>query len=200
MTMTRSETALPQKAERYLFDPETLHGIARRAVGQTHDEMCKTICDGLATAYPGYIDTEQEWIFSCAGGAVGVMKVLHASLSEYVIIFGSAIGTEGFSGRYRIGIHDFLTAGECWTYTDDNVGQRVVSKAGDHLYLSPERVKGFRILENTWMLEYGRGPIPTALPFALADAIFSMLDGETLWKTLWIYGRLVTRNLLKGKV
>ena len=128
------------------------------------------------------------------------MKVLYASLSEYVIIFGSAVGTEGFSGRYRIGIHDFILSGECWTYTDDNVGKRVITRPGERVYLAPERVKGFRVTEETWMLEYGRGPIPTALPFALADAVFSMLDTETIFRTLWVYGGLVTRNLLRGQV
>jgi C-8 sterol isomerase len=191
----------PAKRSRFLiFDPDKLHAIARRAVGLPFERMVQTVADDLAREYPTHIETKPNWIFSCAGGAVGVMTVLHGSLSEYIVIFGSAIGTEGFSGRYRIGIHDFVLAGEMWTYTGDNVGERVIHKAGDRAYLRPDQVKGFKFPEACWLLEYGHGPVPTALPFALGDAAFSMMDGETIWKTLWHYGRLVTKELRQGKI
>ncbi|MGZ3319334.1 MAG: ERG2 family protein, partial [Isosphaeraceae bacterium] len=184
----------------YIFDPDKLHAIARRAVGLPHDQMVEFVIDELAREYPGHIETKQEWIFSCAGGAVGVMTILHGSLSEYLAIFGTAIGTGGFSGRYRIGVYDCVLAGEMWTFTGDRVGTRVIHKAGDQSYLRPDQVKGWRFPEACWLLEYGHGPIPTSLPFALADSVFSMMDGETIWKSLWLYGRLVVKELLQGKI
>jgi C-8 sterol isomerase len=45
------------------------------------------------------------------------------------------------------------------------------------------KVKGFRLVENCWLLEYGRGPVPTALPMGLSGAVQS-LDGGVIWKTL----------------
>jgi C-8 sterol isomerase len=184
----------------YIFDPDKLHEIARRAVGLPHDQMVQQVIDDLAREYPSHIEKKVEWIFSCAGGAIGVMTIIHGSLSEYIVIFGSAIGTEGFSGRYRVGIHDFVLAGEMWTYTGENVGERVIHRVGDHAFLRPDQVKGFRFPEACWLLEYGRGPVPTALPFALADSVFSMIDGETIWKTLWLYGKQVVKELLQGKI
>ena len=39
----------------------------------------------------------------------------------------------------------------------------------------------------TWMLEYGRGFIPSTMGFALADTIFSTQDVLTLYYTFRIY-------------
>ena len=39
----------------------------------------------------------------------------------------------------------------------------------------------------TWMVEYGRGVIPSTLGFALADTMFSTLDPLTLLHTARIY-------------
>src|SRR5687767_7433916 len=89
------------RRSRHVFDPDRLHQIAQLGVGKPHEEMVDAVVAGLEREYGEWI-TPQPWIFNMAGGAVGVMKILHASLSEYLLIFGSAIGTEGFSGRYRI--------------------------------------------------------------------------------------------------
>lgn len=184
----------------YIFDPETIHRIGKKAVGLPHAAMCQLVIDELAREYPGHVETKQDWIFNITAGATGVMTVIHASLSEYVIIFGSPVGTEGFSGRYAVEIWDAVLSGEMWTYTDDDVGRKVVSKPGDLALLKRERVKGFRIADETWLLEYGRGIIPSALPLALGDSIFSSMDYYTVVKTLWVYGRLTLRELLKGKI
>ena len=184
----------------HIFDPDVIHRVAKMGIGLPHREMCQVVMDELARLYPGHIETRQDWMFNMVAGATGVMTILHASLSEYVIIFGSPIGTEGFSGRYAVEIYDAVMAGEMWTYTDDAIAERVITKPGDMAHLARERVKGYRIEHQTWMLEYGRGLIPTALPLGVGDAIFSAMDFYTVWKTLSSYGRLTLKSLARGKI
>lgn len=182
----------------YVFDRETLQAIARKGLGKPHEEMVRIVVAELARAYPAHIDAnpERRWLFSLTAGAAGVMTLLHASFTEYLIIFGTPIGTEGFSGRYRMDIHDFLMAGEIWTYRPNRCGVREVVRPGDHTVLRRGEVGGFRIPEAAWMLEYGRGFVPAAFPLVLGDVIFSAADGTTLVETVWIYGKMALRELL----
>jgi hypothetical protein len=184
----------------YLFDPVTLHEISKKGVGLPFDGMVSVVSDELSRAYPGHIETTPNWIFSLAGGATGIMTILHASLSEYIIIFGTPVGTEGFSGRYHIDIYDYVMAGEMRTYTERDLGEPRVSGPGEWQVLHRGQVKGFKLPEAVWLLEYGRGPIFTALPMALGDAVFSGMDATTIVRTLWNYGKLAARELFRGKI
>jgi C-8 sterol isomerase len=184
----------------WVFDPDRLHEIARGAVGLPREEMFGKVVEDLARAWPGHVETRQHWLFNLAAGATGIMTVLHGSLSEYVILFGTPVGTEAFSGRYRLDIYDFVLCGEMWTYLEDRHAERVVTRPGERALLPRGRVKGFRLLEDTWMLEYGRGIIPASLPGAMADALFSALDGTIIVDTIRVYGRQVIRELLRGKI
>ncbi len=184
----------------YLFDPLKLHEISKKGVGLPFEGMVSVVSDELSRTYPGHIETKPNWIFSLAGGATGIMTILHASLSEYVIIFGTPVGTEGFSGRYHIDIYDYVMAGEMRTYTEQHLGEARVSKPGEWQVLNRGQVKGFKLPDAVWLLEYGRGPIFTALPMALGDAVFSGMDATTIVRTLWNYGKFVTRELLRGKI
>jgi hypothetical protein len=183
----------------HIFDPQRLHDISRRATGLPHREMVRTLIDDLASTYPGHIESREDWFMSVVGGATGIMTVLHCSLSEYLFIFGTPVGTEGFSGRYRHDIVDFLIAGEMWTYTEEACGARTITRPGEVAYLHPGQAKGFRVSEDSWMLEYGRGPVIACLPMALTGAVMS-LDGKTIWKTLSVSTRLICRELRQGKV
>ena len=183
----------------YLFEPTRLHEISKEVVGVPHHQLYDEVAQRLADAYPGHVETRCSWIFNNAGGAMGQLALLHASLSEYVILFGTPIGTEGHSGRYRTEVHDFVIAGEMWCYHEGET-ERTVYKAGDAAYLGPSRVKGYRIPDFAWMVEYGRGAIPTMLPFGLADSVLSTLDLRNVGRTLWHYGRLTVKELRQGKI
>ena len=184
----------------YLFDPLLLHEITRKHCGLPHEEMVQGITDLLLRAYPRHIETRRRWLFNLAGGYVGVMSILHASLSEYVLLFGAPLGAHGFSGRYLMDVYDFMLSGELSAFTDTAFQTPTVTRPGELALLPWGKAKGFRLTDGSWMLEYGRGIIPASLPFALGDAFFSSFDLVTIAKTLWQYGGLVVKELLKGKI
>lgn len=183
-----------------VFDPDILHSIAQGAVGLAFEPMCRLIASSLAREWPDHVDPEPRWMFNLAGGTTGAIGILHASLSEYVLLFGSPVGTEGFSGRFLLDIHDFVVAGEMSTFVEGRWGERVVTRPGERALLPKGQVKGFSIQPGTWMLEYGRGLVPTSLPMALGDVLLSGQDVRTVAKTVHSWGRLVVKELLRGKI
>lgn len=62
--------------------------------------MFTKIALDLEKKYPGHILPEEsrQWQFVNAGGWMGSMYLLHASLTEYVLFFGTAVDTQGHSG------------------------------------------------------------------------------------------------------
>jgi C-8 sterol isomerase len=184
----------------YLFNPDHLHEVARRHVGLPHEKMVQGITDELVRVYPGHVETKPVWIFNLAGGYVGVMAILHASLSEYVLLFGAPIGAQGFSGRYLMDVYDFMLEGELSAFTEEHFQEPIITRPGELALLRRRHAKGFKLTQGSWVLEYGRGLIPASLPFALGDAFFSCFDLVTIFRTLWHYTRLVVKELWKGKI
>jgi C-8 sterol isomerase len=182
------------------LDPEKLAAIAKGAVGLPREALFQKVIDDCATAWPDLIERRQDWMFNLCAGAVGMMTILHASLSEYLILFGTSVGTEAFSGRYRIDIWDWVLEGEMWTYTEQAFRNRLVTTPGEGAFLPRGHAKGYRLREDSWLLEYARGPVPTALPMGLGDAVFSGQDPRTIFKTLTGYGRQVVGQLARGKI
>ena len=184
----------------YIFDPAVIHEIGKKGVGLPPEEMVPVIMNELAAAYPGHVAKEAKFIFSIVAGITGIMTVLHGSLSEYIVLFGTPVGSEGFSGRYGLDIYDVVISGEMWTYTEENFLRREVHRAGEMAALKKGQAKGVKLHEDLWLLEYGRGFVPGCLPLALADAMLSCLDPLTVGKTLAHYGKLVIGELMQGKI
>ena len=183
----------------YIFDPKTLHEIANSALGLPHEAMFQRVIDELDRHYPNRIRKTQHWIFNNAAGAMGSLTLLYGSLSEYIIIFGTPIGTEGHSGRYSADVHDFMLDGEMWTFYPGDF-ERTVSLPGDAALLKRGSSKGYRVPDHAWMLEYARGWIPFMLPTGVADNLFSNLDFKSALDLHWDYAKLCIRELLRGKI
>lgn len=183
----------------YVFEPDILREMAMSSIGLPRQQMFDAITEALAARYPGYISQEPEWFINNAGGAMGTLTFLYASLSEYIIFFGTPIGNQGHTGRYSF-VEDWfwVLEGELWYFTEGRT-EREVYRAGDEIHLQKRQAKGYRIVDNAWALEYARGWIPTMLPFGLADTVFSTLDYRTAFKTFRIYGKHLTRNWVRRK-
>lgn len=77
----------------YIFDTGHLHDLAQRAVA-AHPNDTRAIAGFITSELKGhaklssYVSDNGEWILNNAGGAMGGMTILHASITEYLIIFG----------------------------------------------------------------------------------------------------------------
>jgi C-8 sterol isomerase len=180
----------------YVMDPDVLGEIVRGAVHLPLEAALDQITRDLDARFPGRVYTgPRKWIFNNAGGAMGQIALLYASLNEYVLIFGTPIGTEGHSGRYATDVYDYMIDGEMLCYVEGDL-EATTFKPGDCAHLGRARAKGYRVKDRAWMLEYSRGPVFLMLPFGLADTVFSTLDMTTLARTLGTYGKFVARSML----
>lgn len=182
-----------------VFDPTELHSIASRFIGQPLPTLVDGLVGALAERWPRHIRTRDEWILNNAGGAMGQMRVLHASITEYLIIFGSPIGTEGHSGRFAADDWFIILDGEQWAY-EEGALEREVYRPGDVHHLRRGVAKGYRMPDRCFALEYARGFIPGMLPFGFADALTSTMDMRSLAKTVRVYAESTVSQLLIGKV
>ena len=69
---------------------------------------------------------------------------------------------------------------------------------GDTVYHDPGVVTGVQWTAGTVMVEYGRGFIPSSLPFALADSIFSAVDFYNVYKIFKAYGLALLNEIMLG--
>jgi len=82
------------------------------AAGKDHEATFALVEEKLRQRFPNHIlpKSNTEWIFVNAGGWMGAMYVLHASLTEYILFFGTAIDTSGHSGEEG-GVDDWWVVG-----------------------------------------------------------------------------------------
>jgi hypothetical protein len=83
-----------------VFDLKELGEIANKGIILPRDRMFTVVHEELLRRYPEHIRKNPRWIFNIAGGATEQIQILHGPLSEYLIFFGTPIGTEGHSRRY----------------------------------------------------------------------------------------------------
>lgn len=209
----------------YIFSPEQLKQISAAAIEQHGNNTEAIVSNIIATlnqidGVKPYINFDEEWVFNNAGGAMGAMYIIHASkpihsfhnflhsltkplsgITEYLIIFGTAIGTEGHTGRHTADDYFHILSGTQLAYAPGpGVYTPEIYPAGSVHHLRRGDVKQYKMESACFALEYARGWIPPMLGFGYADTFSSTLDFPTLWATTRITGREMIGNLVKGKL
>lgn len=179
----------------YLFDPEVLGEVVRMHLGLPVEQQFAGVSQTLRSIYGDHVSPGQRWMWSTAGGTMCAICPLHVSPSEYLLFCGTAIGSEGHSGRHRADMYELVMSGELWTYEAGSF-ERKVHRPGDLVTLTRGSANGSKLQPGLWMLEYARGNVPSLFPFALADTLFSTLDYGDLRSQLSVSTKLMFKELL----
>jgi C-8 sterol isomerase len=177
----------------YIFEPEVLRDIVRMHMHLPIEQQFPAVAQTLREVYGEHVSLGERWMWSNAGGIMCAISPLHVSHNEYLLFCGTAIGSEGHSGRHRADIYDAVMAGDLWTYEAGSF-ERHQYKAGDLACLRRGTANGSKLQAGAWLLEYARGNVPSLFPFALGDTLFSTLDTTDLLAQLGISTRLMTKE------
>lgn len=188
----------------YSIDPQMLSQVCREALDQKLEGLAlfDAVRERLAVAYPDLVENRRRcWLGSKAGGILGKLTFLHVGFTEYLLIFGSPSGTQGFSGRYNfMEVHKVLLAGKIVSYDlESDQVEPMVLLPGDSSCMKKGECRGMTIHPGSWHLEYARGPNITAMPFGLAETLLSSVEFRTLWLTMSEYTRLILKRLFRSR-
>ncbi|CAR26958.1 hypothetical protein ZYGR_0I02280 [Zygosaccharomyces rouxii] len=189
----------------YIFDPQTLSEISNRVIasqkGNTTEGLLRSMRDELANHYgPQFINEykDEDWVFNNAGGAMGQMIILHASISEYVILFGSAVGTEGHTGVHFADDYFTILKGQ-QTAASAHLTEPEIYEPGMTHHLVKGTPKQYSMPQGSFALELAQGWIPCMLPFGFLDTFTSTLDVINLYRTVYLTGRDMIKNLVQNQ-
>ncbi|KAI5479576.1 C-8 sterol isomerase (erg-1) [Pseudohyphozyma bogoriensis] len=165
----------------YIFDRHEMHKLAQEAVALHPNDapsIFNHIVTSLQSTHPsfaintpfsatpltvasngsvsGYEANDAEWVWNNAGGAMGSMFIIHASITEYLIFFGTPLGTEGHSGRHTADDYFHILVGEQWAAKAGALGMERYPAGSVH-HLRRGTVKQYKFHEGGFALELAQG-------------------------------------------
>lgn len=154
--------------------------------GPSHRAVMDEAHRQLYAEYPNVMfpvnSTETQWAFNSIGGSLAEIRLLYASLWEYVALWGSPLASGGFSGRYgRLDVWDIMLGGRMRSYSptaeDPDVFEYINKGEGSATcsaktyqtsVLRHGEGRHFLIEDGTYMIDYGRGNILSVLSSGVA--------------------------------
>lgn len=158
----------------FIFSPTKLQQISQNAISihsssshsNTTEALLRRITQDLRAEYGEAVQdwSGDDWFFNNAGGAMGTMVILHASVSEYLILFGTALQTEGHSGVHLADDYFTILTGHQHAAKAGELSARVF-RPGDQHHLRRGEAVQYSMPGPCFALELAQGWIPAMLPF-----------------------------------
>ncbi|CAB08601.1 C-8 sterol isomerase erg2 [Schizosaccharomyces pombe] len=189
----------------YQFDPAKLQELSKQSIALYANDtkaLLYDLSDRLVAEYGDLITpvNQDEWVHNNAGGAMGTMFILHASFSEYLIFFGTPIGTEGHSGVHMADDYFTILRGRQLAASANDLEARVYLPGDQHVHPWGHTAQySMPSGEPCFALELAQGWIVSMLPFGFMDGLFSTIDFGTLYKTVYFTAGRMLKSVLMGK-
>ncbi len=163
---------------RYVMDVATLEAVAAEVRGMEGPDgadraaLVAAAQDALHDAWPELIEAAPAgtWWFNSVGGSLASIQVLWCSPHEYVALWGSPVPTDGFSGRYdKLDVWDVMITGRMASYAPGEHTATWYENGGTHptSFLSRGEGRHFSLQDGAYMIDYGRGWLPSAMRVGL---------------------------------
>ena len=162
--------------------------------------ILEQIHQNVESLYPGRALQNPTWVWNNVGGVWGRLRILYCSSKEYIALFGTQLPQSGFSGTYRfMDVWDVMVTGKMHSYSaDPRLAFPVSYLPGDASLLLRKESRHYDMDRFTYMIDYGRGIIPSALyAGVIAPFLFTSHDGRSLRKQLGECGYSMLSNLGK---
>ncbi|KAL1959723.1 hypothetical protein VTO42DRAFT_1309 [Malbranchea cinnamomea] len=188
----------------YIFNVDELRELAQDSIARHPNNITALLYDlngsirekyGEQHVMPFTTD-ESQWVWSNHGSAMGSFIILHASITEYLIFYGSPLGSEGHSGLHLADDYFTILSGYEKRYLLGEL-EPTIYRPGETNHL-PRGVSSHYALEG-WALELAQGWIPSMLPFGFMDTFSSNLDFPNFWRTVVLTAKAMGKQLLVGK-
>ncbi|XP_046844245.1 sigma non-opioid intracellular receptor 1-like isoform X2 [Xenia sp. Carnegie-2017] len=173
----------------YIFEEKSIVKLVQRYGGDNLQASIARITDELERGYPNLVLPKErlQWVMLKFSGMTISLTVLYASLTEYVVIAGSALDTDGYLGRHWSNMTHIVLSGSI-KYWREGTSEAKVYHKGESFTTRYWNTGGMQLKANTWMIEYGRGFLPLSIPSTIFDGIFTSFDLIGTFKMMRVFG------------
>jgi len=162
------------------------------ALDDTYDHLVRAI----DSRYPGLIQWPSKWLWNRSAGFLQAVAILYVSLTEYMLITGTPLPTNGGSGPFSGEIYDWVIEGEIVSFRPGQF-EREPTRPGECDYLPQGMMKGAAITDHYWALEYGRGSVISMWPSTLFGSLLVDCNVKNLGELMSTAAAQQVRNLLR---